>query len=128
MASSPKPVRRNIVKLEETHRGAQDTIKETLPKIVKQMTWGPNEIILDHGYNSGTKVFENLAPLAEKTGSTIYVLDNCSHTIEHVKTKFPNAKIQYILGDLSLPPGTLGELKFNKVFSLYGIYYTPDYK
>jgi len=128
MALSPRSIRRNVVKIEANHAGIQERFKVELTPFLEKMTWGQNETILDHGYNSGKKAFDILAPLAEKYGSTVYVVDNCPHTIDHAKTNYPHANLVHMHGDLSLPPGSLGDLKFNKIFSLYGFYFTHDYK
>jgi len=128
MALSPRSIRRNVVKIEANHAGIQERFKVELTPFLEKMTWGQNETILDHGYDSGKKALDILAPIVEKYGSTVYVLDNCPYSIEYASNNYSHPNLKHMLGDLSLSPGTLGDLKFNKIFSIYGFYFIQDYK
>jgi SAM-dependent methyltransferase len=123
-----RSVRRNPKKFQEIGGAGMSHIAQLLPPIVAKMTWGQNETILEHSYHGAKYVQGALLPKVEETGSTMYKVDNCFDTIEFHKHHHHHNNIKHIHGDMNLGSGVLGDLKFNKIFSIYGLFITPDYR
>jgi ubiquinone/menaquinone biosynthesis C-methylase UbiE len=64
--------------------------------LIRRMKWRPNEAILDYGCGPGTIANELLLPIAMKTHSHIYGVDNSQEMIEYAQLRYAGKDRQYM--------------------------------
>ena len=108
---------------------AAKDIADFTPRLVQDMQWSNNEIILDYGCGAGSTGNKFILPSVEKYGSILYGVDISSEMIEFAKNNYNgNPRMSFAVGDILQDDFPHKDKKFDKVFAVYVLHYVRNYK
>jgi len=114
---------------EANRSGAARDSSVFVRRMISEMTWTRNELILDYGCGPGSTGAELILPVAEATDSKVLAVDISEEMVQFASKNFKNPRVTYAVGNiLDGDDFPFNDIKVDKIFSIYVLHLTRDYK
>jgi len=105
---------------------ARDAARFT-PRLVAEVGWKSNELVLDYGCGAGSTGYNFILPSVQKHDSNLYSVDISDKMVEFARKEYSSPRITYGVGDI-LGEFPFDNMKFDKIFSIYVLHFVKDFR
>jgi hypothetical protein len=97
-----------------------------VPRMIREMIWRNEELIMDYGCGAGSTAAQHIFP------SVPAAQHMSSKMLRFAKKQYPNPRVNYFLGnimdDVNYDNFALRLIKFDKIFSIYAFHFIKNYR
>jgi cyclopropane fatty-acyl-phospholipid synthase-like methyltransferase len=113
---------------ESNKSAAARDAEEFVPKLVGDMVWKKNEVIMDYGCGAGSTGAKLILPKVESCDSKMFSVDISKEMLEHAKKAYPSPRISYAVGDILSDDFQHRNMKFDKIFAVHVLHFVKNYR